>query len=246
MSALKKILVVGKKSSGKLTFLEKLTGSLPGEIPRDSHGGVTHELQIKNKYYEAQIGIWVDEFDETGVQEFVTSYCSDEAAEVRAIIGVLVVTFCKDQSKESVSQLLDSIKSVVDLCSPEALVLAVGKSGRSEHKEEESDAAWDDLCLDEGFEYIDLEATGKNTFGEHTGVERVKGAIGACDWSAAAMDPSEEELLASMMAEDTAMNKHLLDEDFESQGTNFEEASVEELEKMMQRVMMARGAPALY
>lgn len=248
MTTLKKILIVGEPNSGKLTFLKHLTGSLPPEISgTGQHGGVTHELKITNQYYSAEIGIWVDEF--TNIEELTNSYCSAEADEVRASIGVLIVTFRKSQQEEDavalvqeekVGALLGAIKSVVDLCPSETLALAVGCPGSSSAGRQD-EVAWEDVCAEEGFEYIDLEATGKNVFGERTGLERAKEAIEACDWSEQTIDPSEEGLLASMMAEDAAINKHLLEDDLDTQGADFEEASVEQLESMIQRVMIARG-----
>lgn len=247
MSAVKKILVVGLKGSGKLSLLKKLTGSLPIDIPPDGHGGVTHEHAIKNQYYEALVDIWVEEFDEGGVDDLCTSYCSQEAAEVRASLGVLVLTFRKNQPEELITRLLEAIKAVGDLCPSDTRLLAVGSVGTiggnsvdAQRESSRADTAWDDLCIDEGFEYIDLDASGKNSFGEKVGIDRLKETVETCDWSDTTIDPGEEELLADLMAEDASLNKHLLDQDLEPQDGNSQEASVDKLEKMIQRVLMAR------
>lgn len=245
-TSVKKILVVGPKRSGKLSFLEALTGTLPSAIPADSHGGLTHEFTIRNQYYEAIVGIWIEEFedDRAGLTEFVASYGSDEAAVVRDSLNVLVVTFRENSDKDKVIQLLESVKTVADKCLPETLLLAIGtssKAGRGSAGSQDGETAWEDTCLDEGFEYIDLAASGKNTFGEKRGVERVKEAIEACDWSEQASDPSEEELLADLLKEDSILNEHLLDSGEPQKPINLDEAKIEDLELMMHRMLAARG-----
>lgn len=249
MSTAKKILVVGERHSGKLRFIEALSGSLPRDISSTSHGGVTHTWSLVNKYYSAEIGIWVDEVtvveeeDGDGWVQFSDSYLSEEAADVRASIGVLVVTFDRSRTEESaVSHLLECMKCVGDVCLADTLLLAVGTSTQSGAIEsEENGGSWEDVCLDEGFEYIELGATGHNTFGEATGIARAKESIQACDWSDTLVDPSEDELLADLMAEDEALNKRLLETDLSDRETTIDESSIEDLEAMMQRILTARG-----
>lgn len=244
MSTAKKILVVGQKQSGKLRFIQSLTGSLPTEIQPDSHGGLTHSWALENKYYTADIGIWVDEFEEDAWDAFSTSYSSHEAADVRASLGALVVTFEHGMGEERVSDLLTAMKVIGDACPSETILLAIGSTrGDVIHPSSTSheSALWEDLCMDEGFEYIDLNATGTNTFGEKVGMARAMGAIEACDWSETVANPSEDELLAQLIAEDEALNKRLLETDLDEREADIDESSVDELEAMMQRILTARG-----
>lgn len=44
-------------------------------------------------------------------------------------------------------------------------------------------ADWEDLALEHGFEFIDATRTGRNEFGERTGLERVREALEANDWA---------------------------------------------------------------
>ncbi|KAF2429728.1 hypothetical protein EJ08DRAFT_266147 [Tothia fuscella] len=41
---------------------------------------------------------------------------------------------------------------------------------------------WDEICREWGFEYIDSSAKGKNDFGEPVGVERIREALEATEW----------------------------------------------------------------
>ncbi|KAA8913259.1 hypothetical protein FN846DRAFT_902952 [Sphaerosporella brunnea] len=59
----RRILLVGPRRSGKLTFLKALTDSLPPNIP-ESHAGLSHELKLETQYYSADVGVWVDEMPE--------------------------------------------------------------------------------------------------------------------------------------------------------------------------------------
>ena len=60
-----------------------------------------------------------------------------------------------------------------------------GKVGRGQELDED---AWEELCFEQGFEYVDMGkvgkvAVGRNENGETHGVERVKEALEANDWN---------------------------------------------------------------
>lgn len=352
VAAAKKILVVGAKQSGKLTFVQSLTGTLPADLPPSpcsssspvsspvpedgstldfsthGHGGLTHTWTIENTYYSALVDIWIEELASApishgssdgpiadvldgGLEEFVASYTSPEARGVRDALNVVVVTFRhrdrhskpgrrrhrvdgddtgggggreKPTHRSQVARVLDAVKRVLSACAgrEDMLALAVGvdpvvtdlcveESGPvvthlpdedeqdedEQEEEEEVEEDWEDLCLDRGFEYINLSSHGKNEFGESQGIERAREAMSACDWristddddDAAFSDEGGEEddhygqetSLAELMAEDELMNRTLLGTDALAHGLDPEEASIEDLEQMMQRVMMARG-----
>ncbi len=78
-----------------------------------------------------------------------------------------------------VETLLVKIKSIVDDRELDVLpmLLAVDFKPISDAEE------MADLCLDEGFEYVRFGASGRNAFGECTGIERVHEALQASDYS---------------------------------------------------------------
>lgn len=105
---------------------------------------------------------------------------------------------------------------------------------------------WDDLCMEHGFEFVDIEAKGKNQFGEETGIKRVEDALKAQEWEGGGgeddfgfdddafgegLDEEEREMGMELFGMKNAV--HGLDED--------EEAQVEELEGLMRRMVAIKG-----
>ncbi|EPX70734.1 recombination protein Irc6 [Schizosaccharomyces octosporus yFS286] len=99
----KRILVIGKPKSGKVTFVKvALTGSLPKGLKLasngTSHAGLSHEYTLRNKYFQKEVGLWVDEY--TDLKETLGAYASDEAKEVIDAIGAIVYTFRSYEPQE--------------------------------------------------------------------------------------------------------------------------------------------------
>jgi hypothetical protein len=108
----------------------------------------------------------------------------------------------------------------------------------------------EELCLDLGFEYIHMDATGKNEYGEKLGLERAKEALEANEWSASSMEDDGEDGIGSMDDEQAQMNAELWgmkgslldpdnegDED-EDDGSNLQ---IEGMEQMMSQLMAVKG-----
>jgi hypothetical protein len=108
----------------------------------------------------------------------------------------------------------------------------------------------EELCLDLGFEYIHMDATGKNEYGEKLGLERAKEALEANEWSASSMEDDGEDGIGSMDDEQAQMNAELwgmkgslLDPDNEGDeneddGSNLQ---IEGMEQMMSQLMAVKG-----
>ncbi|KAK9385628.1 hypothetical protein V1515DRAFT_607379 [Lipomyces mesembrius] len=114
----KRILVLGPPKSGKFTFLKELTGSTPtlsanstsaltsaettAEQPRPTHAGLSHTLTLSTKYFEAEVPIWIDEYDDTsddtGIRGWATSFSSADAHEVVSALGAIIYTFRKPET----------------------------------------------------------------------------------------------------------------------------------------------------
>lgn len=104
---------------------------------------------------------------------------------------------------------------------------------------------WDDLCMEHGFEFVDIEAKGKNQFGEETGIKRVEDALKAQEWGGGGeddfefdddafgegLDEEEREMGMELFGMKNAV--HGIDDD--------EEAQVEELEGLMRRMVAIKG-----
>lgn len=116
---------------------------------------------------------------------------------------------------------------------------------------EKGDDEWEEMCVEHGFEYVDYEAKGKNEFGEAMGVQRMRDALEACEWEGAdVLDFSDEEegFEGGFAAEEAEMNMELFgmkdalhgSGDGEGEGEAGEK-DVEELEKMMQKMIAIKG-----
>ncbi|KAF5707121.1 Increased recombination centers 6 [Fusarium mundagurra] len=168
-------------------LVKDLTGSAP-ESPDPSLGiaGTTHSLALKTPYYSTTVPIWLDLI--ASPSEWSESFLSPEAAEVLAVLGGVVVVFTagpisssKDHpAKELVEHIGKVLKKGLGGWEWDGVGLAIGVGGDGNEEE------WDEICAEAGLEFVSLGGkgdTGRNEFGEKTGVARVKEALEANDWS---------------------------------------------------------------
>ncbi|BFZ59495.1 hypothetical protein YB2330_000506 [Saitoella coloradoensis] len=183
----KRILIVGPPKSGKLTLVKALTSSLPSDLPprNTSHAGLSHTLPIKTTYYSADVPIWVDEFTPGMEDGWADGYCSEEAREVLDVLGAIVVTFRQGGDIGECMKGVKAAERIVERCGGEygvwdGVCLAVGMHKTGEGVDE---GKWEEVCTDAGFEFVDFAATGKNEYGEQTGLARLREALEANDWN---------------------------------------------------------------
>ncbi|KAF5243118.1 hypothetical protein FANTH_8310 [Fusarium anthophilum] len=168
-------------------LVKDLTGSAP-DSPDPSLGiaGTTHSLALKTPYYSTTVPIWLDLI--ASPSEWSESFLSPEAAEVLAVLGGVVVVFTagpipssKDHpAKELVEHIGKVLKQGLGGWEWDGVGLAIGVGGDGNEDE------WDEICAEAGLEFVSLGGkgdTGRNEFGEKTGVARVKEALEANDWS---------------------------------------------------------------
>lgn len=107
----------------------------------------------------------------------------------------------------------------------------------------------EELCLDLGFEYIHMDATGKNEYGEKLGLERAKEALEANEWSASTIgDEDDEEGIGGIDDEQAQMNAELwglkaslLDPDNEGDEDEGSALQLVSVEQMMSQLMAIKG-----
>lgn len=186
-----KILIVGPPGSGKLTMLKELMGTVPPVA--GSHAGIVEEYHIKNKYYEARVGVWVDEFllegdtfeedrtaDLSTLPEWARTFCGSDAKEVRDSIKALVFTIRQGSDVAHVEpqlEILQNLTSLLDNEDWDGSLLCVQKGRVSPEVAAQLDA----LCFDYGFEYINNLPSEE---GETTGYDRLQEAIEVLGWEA--------------------------------------------------------------
>jgi len=102
-------------------FLNGLTGSAPSQDLTTFAGYTSHPpLQLRNKYYSADVNLWCDELppptvstrrsENPGLAEWTEQMLSDEAKEAREVIGgiVLVVSHVQTTDAASTTQQLEA------------------------------------------------------------------------------------------------------------------------------------------
>ncbi|TIA61204.1 hypothetical protein D6C76_10196 [Aureobasidium pullulans] len=206
-----------------LTIATEITGSAPTpDASTGSLAGITHEWNVKTAYYTAAIPIWIDEITDTTAWK--SEFLNTEAKEVVQAVGAWIYCFnSSDVRKESgdgddaevtipehVEATMKAVAEVVEKAcgmmwdgTRLAVDLTPANKGRSTINAEE-------ICLDLGFEYIHMDATGKNEYGENLGLERAKEALEANEWSASsADDDDDEDNVGGMDDEQAQMNAEL-------------------------------------
>ncbi|KAL9080397.1 MAG: hypothetical protein Q9157_000853 [Trypethelium eluteriae] len=224
----RRILAVSSPDCDILKLLKDLTGSAPA-TSQGSNAGLSHTWNLETNYYKVEIPIWIDEI--RNLTEWKSEFMGDEAKEVVQALGAWIYCFSKPVTQTDLT-----VTPYLDLSFDD----------------------WDDICRDFGFEFIDAEATGRNEYGEQTGIARIKEALQSNDW---AMDesldldelepynenPTDEDSGFNMegqeMGFEFAALKSALARDESSNDTEddaHESDQVDELERMMVHLQAAR------
>ena len=210
------------------------------------------------------------------VEEWNAEFLKPEAKEVVEAVGAWIYVFRAPNDEEGKEQVDAGMRAVFEVSEAHleeragSLMLAVSMptpgSGSGSGMERED---WEDVCLNYGFEYIDLSAKGTNEFGEKVGFERLKEALEANEWEDIGVSDDEidlEELLlddeegsdgfardeAEMTAEIFGVKAALSRGDDDGDGDEFEglgegrrqENQVEDLDRLMGKLMAVKESSA--
>ncbi|KAH7165670.1 hypothetical protein EDB81DRAFT_780059 [Dactylonectria macrodidyma] len=187
-SASRRILAVSLEgeTAALVRVVKDLTGTAPSAPSADlSLAGTTHPLKLSTPYYSTTVPIWLDLIADP--KEWASSFLSPEAVEVLAVLGAVVVVFNVKQVSgavaESTRSLIQNVGKVIKEglggWDWEGVGLAVGIGDGYEEE-------WDEVCAEAGLEFVAMgskESSGRNEFGEKTGIARVKEALETNDWT---------------------------------------------------------------
>lgn len=158
----RKILIVGRSKSGKLSLVKALTSSLPSGLTHETtpHAGLTHSITLTTRYYSTEAGIWIDEIPED-METWLNEYLSDEASVVLQSLAAVIFTvdpvISKGDEELEMIKKLNERGAEVDW---DGMVVVVGKQSQENAV---SDIA--SLCDEHTIEYIDLNQVGQNEYG---------------------------------------------------------------------------------
>ncbi|KAG8667950.1 hypothetical protein FPOAC2_13155 [Fusarium poae] len=218
-------------------LVKDLTGTAP-ESPDPTLGlaGSTHPLSLKTPYYSTTVPIWLDLIGSPS--DWSESFLSEEAAEVLAVLGGVMVVFTagpvsssKDHpAKDLVEHVGKVLKKGLGGWEWDGVGLAIGIGGDG-HDEE-----WDEICAEAGLEFVSVGGkgdTGRNEFGEKTGVARVKEALEANDWSELEAPLSDSEFgdFETSSAKGGAEEEDKKDLDPQKMGFGFDKTDFEGLRR---------------
>jgi hypothetical protein len=158
----RKILILGRPKSGKLSLVKALTSSLPSGLVHETtpHAGLTHTINLTTRYYSTEAGIWIDEIPED-TEAWLNEYLSEEATPVLQSLAAVILTVNPATSKpEDEIVIIKKLNERGEDIEWDGTCIIVGKQ-TSENSI--SDIA--SLCDDQALEYIDLNQSGENEYG---------------------------------------------------------------------------------
>ena len=159
--------------------------------------GLSHQLDLRTRYYRATIPIWVDETNDPDAWK--RDFLSSEASEVIKAVGAWIVLFRKTTAGwQTATKLMNAIRDAVHHVYGgegvwDGVFLCVGlPSDENDVLKSESAVGtgyeqWDEESFDLGFELVDGEITGdeskrRNAAGELRGTARIIEALEANEW----------------------------------------------------------------
>ncbi|CCC70959.1 hypothetical protein NCAS_0G00720 [Naumovozyma castellii] len=181
-----KILVVFNKNRIPQTlqreFLQR-TFDLP--IENDSSDSIIKGIIWKNKYFELQLDLYIDEFED--FEEFVYEYCLDEMSELRSVIaGIIIID---DTYHFEDNKLVNKLQT--DSGSETSSSFMVIGNFEGDYEEEDI-AQWrfpsESMTNDEDIiaEYVPLDKhfrMEKNSLGDKVGVPGIKEKLDLHEWN---------------------------------------------------------------
>ncbi|KAF2238948.1 hypothetical protein EV356DRAFT_224549 [Viridothelium virens] len=257
----RRILAVSSPDCDILKLLKDLTGSAPA-TSQGSNAGLSHTWNLETNYYKVEIPIWIDEI--RNLTEWKSEFMGDEAKEVVQALGAWIYCFSKPVTQTDLDAIKDTLRAISEVKDNgseygwDGACVAVAMPQTVTPYLDISFDDWDDICRDFGFEFIDAEATGRNEYGEQTGIARIKEALQSNDWAMnESLDLDElEPYNENPMDEDSGFNmegqemgfefaalKSALARDESSNDTEddaHESDQVDELERMMVHLQAAR------
>lgn len=173
-----KLLIIGAPKVGKFKLIESLFQSLPDDVG-DSHSGIIHPVDLKTKYFEIMIDLWIDETNDFA--EWCREFSNDEAKEARDVINMIIFVFKFEEGLDSVERKINQLNELIDKFNEndwKGIVVGVGMDDVTDDFME-----FEDLFIQQGIEMVGFKQQGSNEFGEVVGVKRLRQIIECHEWT---------------------------------------------------------------
>lgn len=144
--------------------------------------------------------IWLDEISD--ITDWQSEFTKPEAKEVVEAIGAWIFCFTDDHTPTCDRNLDDSLRAVQAIIEYHTegvndavmLAIAVSPENKSTAMNEDRFNALEDIAMRYSFELIDYAADGINDYGEKQGLDRVKEALQANEWTSLETGDNEPDL----------------------------------------------------
>ncbi|KAF9995603.1 hypothetical protein BGZ80_002073, partial [Entomortierella chlamydospora] len=182
------------------------------------HSGVTIPWTIDTKYYSVKVDFWIDETDSQGKAELDRMIEFGELDEMGAVVEAVV--FCFSKNQPSTFHDIKPWLNFVERHEP-SIILCVATSAPGAETQDmvqdlsmndETIVDYDDWCLGNGFEFIDLDDQPSDmTQDEHVGLDRIMEALAAHMWdglkrkSSKKRDQHDRSMMMSFRDDDVDM-----------------------------------------
>ncbi|KAG0199085.1 hypothetical protein BGX28_007560 [Mortierella sp. GBA30] len=183
--------------------------------PKLDHSGVTIPWTIDTKYYSVQVDFWIDETEAQGTLPLQRMIENGELDEMGAVVEAVV--FCFSKNQPSTFHDIKPWVSFVERHEPSITLCVATDAPMTETQNmDPSDGEivedYDDWCLGNGFEYIDLQDQPSDMdHDEHVGLDRILEALAAHMWdglkrkSSKKRDEHERSMMLSFRDDDVDM-----------------------------------------
>ncbi|KAF9540476.1 hypothetical protein EC957_004049 [Mortierella hygrophila] len=184
--------------------------------PKVDHSGVTIPWTIDTKYYSVEVDFWIDETEAHGGTELERMIESGDLDEMGAVVEAVV--FCFSKNQPSTFHDIKPWLAFVERHEPSITLCVATDAPMDQENAQESRLEsgvvedFDDWCLANGFEFIDLQDQPLNSnLDEHVGLDRILEALAAHMWdglkrkSSKKRDLHERSMMMSFQDDDTDM-----------------------------------------
>ena len=158
----RRILILGRRNSGKLSLVKSLTSTLPPSLTHEDtpHAGLTHSIALKTRYYSTEAGIWIDEIPEDS-ETWLNEYLSEEATPVLQSLAAIILTVNPGvEDYRADLEILQKLNERGEEVEWDGIGFVVGKNTSTV-----SNLELVAQCDEATFEYVDMNKSGTNEFG---------------------------------------------------------------------------------